>query len=260
MNVFTGQPLWWSLGEPSGSERLSLIEHLKSFPNKSIVLLDRGFEANYLWAAISQCNTYFIARLRVSDLAARSLLTSGKKECFITLQTTSGAIRLRLIKCSSRAEPFVLVTNLIKVAKYPRADLTQLYKMRWEVETAYFRVKQYLQIQSWSSKNIHGIRLEIASHLLMLSFIAARVFRATRRLKNELLRINFKNAIFVFRSALFRATSECELLRAISNVTRVHQPGRSYPRYSRQPQNKWINLRRPSWRRKQRYSPDRTFS
>lgn len=260
LNVFTGLPLWWSLGAPSGSERQALLDHLKSFPPNSIVLLDRGYEASYLWQAIHQIDRSFVARIRTTGYAARALLKSGKKESFLTIQTTSGSIRLRLIRCTSRTEPFVLITNLIQTKKYPRATISQLYKRRWEVETAYFRVKQYLHVQNWNSKTVHGIRLEIASRLLMLSLIAARVFKATLRLKNKLLRINFKNAIFVFRSALFRSISERELLQAIMSVTRVHQPGRSYPRYSRQPQNKWINLRRPSWQRKQRYNPERAFS
>jgi hypothetical protein len=248
-DVFTGLPNFASIGEHNTSERDHLLTLLENSAPGDITLLDRGYEGKEIWSAFNQRDQYFVARLTTRN-SKRSLyqriFRSASKELVVDVELGGERQKLRLIKQASKTGhlPLVIVTNLVNKKRYKRAELIGLYKRRWQAETLYYRIKQYLGIQSWHCKKAQGVLREILANLLSLAIIARQVYEATQKLKKRLESINFKNAIFVVRYALIRPISMKELRRKLLSCRCSKQPGRSYPRRSMQPHNKWIHHRK----------------
>ena len=118
----------------------------------------------------------------------------------------------------------------------------------------YGRVKNLLKLENFHSKSFNGVMQEIYANLLVLSLTALIAVGAASELKldPDLAVPSFKNAQAVVRRHLFEAilahpaptrTSARALARRLieeaSRVVWKKQPGRSYPRVSKQPIKIW---------------------
>lgn len=267
--VFTGQPTSARVSDMYGTERESLISMVKEdFSVGDICLLDRGFDGMKVWGAIEENGQYYIARLReVPETGAKhfqyvhEFLKTGKKETIIKRKShdrESGKIidlSIRLIRGRLLKNGTVLVigTNLLDSKKYPAKDVLKLYSERWKVETMYSRVKTLLQVEKFHARQPNGILQEIFANLLVLSMTAALAHEVAKKKNLKIRKIapNFKNASEVLKRNLFYnlgaisltpAQRKQQVQQMIDQVVRVlckKQPGRSYPRYSRQVANRW---------------------
>ncbi|MFD8338961.1 IS4 family transposase [Streptomyces solisilvae] len=127
-------------GEPLLGRRL-----LRSVHAGMIVLLDRGFATNAFLQAVDGTGADFLARLsaarkppvlrRFDDGSFLSRIGTAQVriiECEITIATTTGRT----------TAVYRLATTLLDPRRYPAFELVGLYHERWEVESAYFAVKQ----------------------------------------------------------------------------------------------------------------------
>lgn len=253
MDVFTGQPLNARIGPFDDSEHALLNDMLDDFDRGDILLLDRLYFGFRLWMEITDRGLQFVHRLKSGNWLYDKMIRSRKKELLIAVEHQGTALKLRLIKSpSKRQTPLILVTSMTDMHLYPREEVIELYKKRWEVETLYCRIKQNFKLQKWHTKTAAGVRREIMAGLLALSIVAKHVYKAMSALKEKATRwkVNFKFAILVLRRTLIRPMTDKAIQRLLTNCLCEISAGRSYPRYSKQPQNKWISLRRPSWKNK----------
>jgi hypothetical protein len=246
-DVFTGQPIGARVGAWGSSERAMLLELLDEFKVGDVSVLDRGFEGHRVWEKFYERNQFFIARIKrcACSKSLYQLIKRSKKKELIFGYKNLG--KIRLIKSGAKRRLVVIATNLVKRRRYKRKELINLYRLRWKAETLYYRMKQYLRVQSWHTKKAQGVRREIMAHLLMLSILAHYVYRASQKLKLNGWALNFKNAIFVLRTCLLVPLSSSALLQSLAQCCYQKQAGRSYPRISKQPQNKWVKRRRAKW-------------
>ena len=267
-NVLTAQPLSARIMNMHGSEREGAISLIQEFKKGDICLLDRGLDGLRVWKAIEDQGQFYVNRLRVVygsghkhlDYAG-DFVRSGKKEAVIKRRLRDPQTqqwiqyKMRLIRGRKLKDGAVLVvgTNLFDKNKYPAHSLLDLYSRRWRIETMYARVKTLLQVQGFHARTVNGVYQEVFANLLILSMTAAISLRAAKLKGVDPNQItpNFKNATEVLKRNLFITTGSLPLtpnelkqraLWIINQVVRVlckKQPGRSYPRYSRQPLNRW---------------------
>lgn len=253
VNVNTGQPVCAEVGSLYDSEPALLKKMLFNFKPGNIVLLDRGYTGVELWKTLEQQKLFFVNRLPIFSSPkslAQQLLKSKKNDMIIEWK----GLTLRLIKGKKhKGKRLVLVTNLLDSLKYGRKALLDLYKERWSVETFFKQLKSNLKVGRFHAKTYNGIMQEIFASLLLVSLIKALMWFAAPNMKAK--KINFTAATDAIwqRLHLFlrghglkgRNLAEfSELLQLIAEITVKIRPNRSYPRISKQPENKWIKARR----------------
>lgn len=268
INVFTAQPVCAEVDDYRVSERELLRRMLEKFRPGDLSLLDRGLGGRDVYFDYDERGQYFIHRSKTSGdrvaIYVREFLESGRKQQVILLKRMdkeSGCekkMKLRLILGpeDSEGKPIVFVTNLIDKKRYKRAELIELYRKRWGVETLYNRVKNLFRLEQFHARSYNGIMQEIFANLLALSLAAVAVSAVVHeeKLDPEVELPNFKNATEVVRRHLFAIVDHRiertkpkavmkQILKEVRAVMYRIRPGRSYPRVSMQPIQSW-NLKK----------------
>jgi hypothetical protein len=230
------------VGNKHQSERNTLRELIKEFSAGDICLLDRGFEGPELWKDISDQNQFFICRIRAKG-------KPSSKETMVSIETESGALHYRIIKGpqTKSGKSFYLTTNLDE--KYSRKEILKLYKERQAVEDSFLNLKQNLNVKNIRSKKVNGILQEILAAVLMTSIVAFIRYDFERKMRREI-QVSFRaltwrigNGFYI----LLGSTSLADFYNffdPIKDFYHLKQRGRSYPRYSKQPENKWTKEKR----------------
>jgi hypothetical protein len=268
-NILTGQPTAARFYNMHGGEREGVMSMIQSdFAPNDICLLDRGLDGVRVWSLFDRYRQFHITRLReVRKVGPKGLqyvhqfLRSKKSEITVERQHKDPqtgeiiTINLRLIRGRKLKDGSILVvgTNLLDQKKYPASAILELYSRRWNVETMYHRVKTLLNLQAFHARQPNGLLQEVFANLLILSMTSALAIHAARKAginANESFP-NLKNAtevmkrnLFFFVTSVYRNPKQerhwtDKIDREVLRVLCKKQPGRSYPRYSRQPVNRW---------------------
>jgi len=182
---------------------------------------------------------------------------------------------IRLIKHKINNEIYVYATTLIG-ANYPTNCFGDLYHGRWGIEELYKISKHFIEVEDFHSQTERGVKHELYGHLLFIN--VARMFENSAKgmlpnnnKSNELndinehdstpilninpnntFKINFKNCVAVvgrYLENLILAPAQLidtwlnALIKSVSKVRQKIRHGRSYPRISYRPKNKWDKSR-----------------
>lgn len=155
-------------GVGSCGERQMLFEHLDRLSNNDLLLLDRGYPASWLVAALNQRQLPFCLRVDNSGFACvRDFLRSGRTEAIVTLRAPNLADasdyevsrvpqKVRLVRnLASSGNVRVLMTNLFDTARFPASCFGELYHQRWNIEEAFKRLRQLLL--RYPTSGIHAL-------------------------------------------------------------------------------------------------------
>lgn len=252
----------------TGNEREDVKTLLPRLPDlPCILLLDRGYPSYDLIHHLTHHDKphYFVFRCPASSTfkAVEDFVQSGQQEALIWLDTASriktkrmGAeqqksIPLRLIRLESPDGTLsVLITNLLNSNRYPSQSIIELYFRRWRIEEQYRDEKTHLDIETFHSQSVNGIKQELLAILVMCVISRVMMVLVTENDPDRLHSPQFKNATISLAREAALLTAENpeiavpifqELLVEISRVKyyKPKKPRQSYPRVSRKPINKW---------------------
>lgn len=264
INSFSGQPAAVELGCHKSSERELMLRLFPYFKSGDLLLLDRGLGGAQVYLEHERRDLYFIHRAKTGGKSApwyiKGFLKSRKASWVVSIEAEDHdgekiAILVRLVRGpkDSEGKRIVFVTNLLNEKIYSVQSIRDLYKNRWAVETMYGRVKNILHLEKFHAKSVNGILQEIYANLLVISLTALIEYQASRRKNLDRSKVvpNFKAAVQVVRRHLYRiagpepvpadqalAIAE-KMVEEAGRVLWKKQPGRSYPRVSKQPINSW---------------------
>lgn len=267
INIFTGQCKAARVVNHTCSERDQLRSMIElDFGRGDLTLLDRGFAGDQMFLCFEEHAQFYLCRMRSSGdslaLYLQEFITSRRKQktiCQKILRPDTGEevkIRIRLIRGpkDNEGKRIILATNLPGSSRYSRRSLLKLYRSRWTVETMYGRVKNLLKLEAFHSKSVNGVMQEIYANLLVISLTALITLGAACALKldPDVKVPSFKNTQAVVRRHLFDAilarpepTGKAaralarELIEEATRIIWKKQPGRAYPRVSKQPIKIW---------------------
>lgn len=267
LNVFTGQGKAARVANHICSERDQLMSMIElDFSAGDLSLLDRGFGGDQVFLCFEDHRQYYLCRMRSSGernaLYVQDFLSSREKDRVIrqtVIHQDTGEeveIRIRLIRGpkDSEGKRIILATNFTDKTEYSRRSLLKLYRFRWSVETMYGRVKNLLKLEAFHAKSINGVMQEIFANLLVMSLTAIVALGAAAELKldPDVAVPSFKNAQAVVKRHLIEAICISSrltkrksrelaklMIEEASRVIWKKQPGRSYPRVSKQPIKCW---------------------
>lgn len=240
----------------SEGERQMLFELFKKLKADDILLLDRGYQARWLVAALNQAGIRFCMRVDRRDKGGfecvRNFMRSGNTEAIVKLKAPdqqdvvdyecpAAPQEVRLVRSITRdGQIRVLMTNLLDAQKFPADDFGALYHQRWRIEEAFKRLKHCLNLEHVSGLSQLAVMQDFAAKVLCDNLQALACLAAiTEKPLPEGRRINHKYAhsalkkvlppILLGISVISLLAETCSLI--IGN-TYIHREGLSKPRKS----------------------------
>ena len=243
-----------AIGEREQARRL-LSELL---PN-SLILLDRGYPAFWLFKLILSEQAEFCARICSKWKIVKQFTRSGKREKVIKLKATAASIKhcrelgldikpikLRLIRVElDSGEIEVLITSLIDRQAYPHDIFYELYHERWPVEEDYKTMKCRIEMEAFTGKSVLSIYQDFYANIFAKNLVAVLTFPVQNALMSEGIKdkykhqVNFAQAIGKAKhmlALLFQRTSHTvkklirDFMEIIARTTEPVRPGRKFPR------------------------------
>ena len=180
-------------------ERELLRQHMLNLMPNSLLLLDRGYPAYWIFKLILSRGGDFCARISKQWKIVEDFIESGANEAIVDLHASFQSrnecldmgldvmpLNLRLIRVVlDSGEIEVLITSLTDEKKYPQEIFKELYHKRWPVEVDYLFMKERLQIGNFSGKSALSVYQDFHSKVLAKNLIWVLASPAQDVVKNE---------------------------------------------------------------------------
>lgn len=236
------------IGKSAMNERANAERHIGFLSEKlphiakvAILLMDRGYPSDALLKLMARAGILFVLRASTSFLAEVNAARMG--DSVVVLKDGS---RLRVFKFAlTSGEIETLITNVFSL---PSSDLSELYRMRWGVETAYFRLKRELGLEKFSGKTENSVLQDFWASVVIFNFVAVTQAEADAELaerqdgkcNKHVYRVRTSDLIILLRDQLIftsflpnqeAAAAEFHrlLVLAARSVSAI-RPGRSFQR------------------------------
>ena len=176
-----------SINHTAASERDCAAAHLNHAHTNDLSILDRGYNAFWLYALYEATGRYFCMRAKINrGLLYKQFAESGKAQAVITLKANQRSVeqclekglpmqplRLRLIRVELEdGEVEVLITNLMDEEAFPASEFKELYHLRWGAEENYKRLKQWVEIENFSGKSALSVKQDFYAKVLSTNLTA----------------------------------------------------------------------------------------
>lgn len=261
---FCCQPLAVTLGCHKASERDLMRNLFPKLEKGDLVLVDRGLGGAMVYFDFERAELFYVHRTKTSGdrvpWYVQQFLENKKSSEIVSIEITDEngdkhAILIRLVRGpkDSEGKRIVFVTNLLDEKEYSVQSIRALYRERWSIETMYGRVKNILKLEKFHARSYNGIMQEIYANLLVISLTAAIEYQSSKLQNLDRAKVvpNFKAAMAVVFRHLHSVVGTVDLsssksrelaAQVVEEAGRIlwkKQPGRSHPRVSMQPINKW---------------------
>lgn len=250
----------YALGRYDDSEIALAWQALDALRPGDLVIGDRNFAAAHYYVRYMNRGLEFITRMNagVKVKKLRHKIRLGPDEWRVRLPVNRHAVHadpsmpdwveVRLVRVKikvrtqggkSRKQTLWLVTSLLDPVAYPAAEIAELYRRRWRIETLLGQVKVNLSTDVLRSKSPEGVRKEVAARLMAVNIVRSIMLEAALAEGVDPLRIGFVSAVRILLAFAPRmATANpgelpdiyAAMLREIVAYRIDWRPGRNEPR------------------------------
>jgi len=249
------------LGPKSEGEREMASRHLAQIRTNDLFLLDRGYPAFWLFAAILEHNGHFCARLKANyNKQTRQFIQSGASQLQITLKPTPQArsicrakqlptkpLTLRLVRVDlSDTEVEVLITSLLETELYPHPIFADLYNHRWPIEEDYKLILSRFELENWTGLSKEAIYQDFYATIFTKNLATILALPAQQTIYQQTVsrkyryQINMTNLVSKFKDTVVYLFTDSHLppllhswWRLIIHTIEPVRPNRSFPRIKR---------------------------
>ena len=175
-------------------------QHLARVEPTDLVLTDRGFSGYAYFAAVRQRGAHFLGRCSQGSFAIVQQLFK-RNEAGVSVTVTLKAPSNQRARLRRKGWPLelvvrfvtvrldtdeleVLATSLVDETAYPTAAFSEVYHLRWVIETYYGQLKGRLDLENWSGKTQEAVRQDFQA-LVFLSNLESVVAPAAQRQLSE---------------------------------------------------------------------------
>lgn len=257
------------------SERDLLKKHLNYTQKGDLLLLDRGYPAQWLFFLLYAKQVDFCIRLsdynwsvaeefsRSKSQQATVQISLAKKDrnhldCYPEFYDKK--LSVRLIKVSlSTGETEILCTSLLDEGQFPITDFQELYHKRWAAEEAFKMLKSRIQIENFSGKTAVAVRQDFYAKMFAITLCSVLAFPIEERITSEYQadhnrkhsqKINRTSAVAMLQQILIPSfiRRKFELaLRAfdelVAKTREIIRPNRSNQRKHKPPKRYYMNYK-----------------
>jgi len=135
-----------------------------------------------------------------------------------------------------RSRPITLVTTLTCPRKYPKQELAELYKSRWQIETNLRHLKTTMGMDVLRCRSVEGVTKELLAYAIAYNLVRLSMLEAATRQGVRPGRVSFIDALDVL------CPSGGKTLPLMINPQR---PGRDEPRVIKRPKDRYTYMTRP---------------
>jgi len=171
-----------SLGKRCSGKQM-LLEHQDAIAVNDVVVCDREFGDYGLLAWLTEHQRDYIVRLQSNSfLSAKAFAQAEEQEAMVDVEVTRKQrafvkehqlpeqIRVRLVKvplCTGESE--VLATSLLDQTQYSAQDLAEAYRLRWEIESYFARIKNIFAVERFSGGSVQFIEQDFYGTMFLSS-------------------------------------------------------------------------------------------
>jgi hypothetical protein len=257
-----------SINHTTASERECAASHLNFAQANDLSILDRGYNAFWLYALYTAKNLPFCMRAKINlGLLFKQFAESGQVQTVITLEPNKRSVeqclekglptrplRLRLIRVQlDDGEIEVLITNLLDEQALPARKFKELYHLRWGAEENYKRLKQWVEIENFSGKSVLSVKQDFYAKVFttnlasMVANVAQKQVDKATAHRQYNYQINFAQALSKMKDTVVklfmlsvqkRQTELVVLVDHMACTIEPIRPGRSYSRSTSKSKNR----------------------
>jgi Transposase DDE domain len=187
-----------AVGRYDQGERELLLDSLAQVKTADLLVLDRGYPAWWLFAAMGLKGVNFCARIEGCGwTCAQKLLRSDRTE-LVVHQRLNGHQRAKLLELGLSAPERVtlrlikvqlpdgngvqvLATSLMDGEKFPSCAFGELYRKRWGIEEGFKLLKHRQHLEGFSGELPESIEQEIGAKMLLHNIAQAVAHQAHGR-------------------------------------------------------------------------------
>jgi hypothetical protein len=201
------------IGSLDQSETMLARPLVETIPDRSVVILDRGFVDHGMFARIPAAGTdrHFLCRAK-ANLVATRVHSFSRTDSLVEITVSATRRRedpalpktlvVRLIQYRIKGfRASRLLTSMLDVERFPANDLIELYHKRWEIETAYDELKTHTleREESIRSRSADLVRQEIHGLLIAYNLLRVVMARAALVAGKAPARMSFRNSLLELR-------------------------------------------------------------
>ena len=226
-------------------ERTLAKEHLVHLTVNDLLLLDRGYPAFWLFAAIKATGAHFCSRMGLDDWnVVKRFLESGLDEHILDIEPCDTAktacrelglseapITIRLIRIElANGEIEVLATSLLDQQQYPHELFKELYIRRWPVEEDYKAMKSRLEVENWSGKSVEAVYQDFHATIFaknlagILAQPAQQVIRAQSAHKKYTYQVNMTHLYATLKTRIVNLFLAADPRKLLARVMAPYDP------------------------------------
>jgi hypothetical protein len=186
-DVLNDLTIWGDIFPRSYSENAIIANHIRNLPEDSLALFDRGYPSYSLiyLLANEESPRHFLMRCKTTfSNEIKDFVAGNKKDLITTIYpslesieklkeygyiiTKNTGIKIRLLKVVlADGEIEVLLTDLYDNKIFTLKKISNLYFMRWKIETNYSKQKNQLQMEIFSGHRVVCIEQDYAAGLFV---------------------------------------------------------------------------------------------
>lgn len=187
------------------TNEMRLAEQLiETTPDHSLTLFDRGFYSLGLlhqWQQTGQERHWLIPLRKGTQYEV--IHSFGKQDKLVKLTSTPQArkqwpmlpesLEARLVSTSIKGKLCHVLTSMTSPARYPKAELVELYSHRWEIELGYREIKQTLLSSAYTlrSKLPEMVKQELWGILLGYNLLRYQMIQMAKEVDIDPNRLSF---------------------------------------------------------------------
>ena len=218
------------------------IDHLMGLKNrmdisKLITTFDRGYASLELMVSTEVLGSKYVIRLRKDTFKnkinkmesndgiieiniGKRLLDKIEDKKLRKKAEKLGRIKIRIVKIELKTgEIEILATNLTN-DEFTLAELKSLYKKRWEIETGFDRLKNYIRIENFSGRSKQLIEQDFYANIFVYNVCACMKIEASKKIRRQprnskhkyVYVINFSRLVTLVYENLFNILSEIRVM------------------------------------------------
>ncbi len=249
MDGASGAVLDWACGSYTTGEGELLWRLLESFEPGDVVVLDRGYSSYALLAVLAARGVDVVVRQQQQRLNRRP----GQRRDWVEewslppqeqpvwqREPLPPSLRVRVIYHRLPSGQWLKLNTTLPARSFPAAQVAELYRGRWRIETQFRELKQGLGLDFVTARTPAMVEQVVAAHLLALNLMSALRVDVARRRGWMVWRVGLTSLVQAVEAARGLATRSVRTVRrwVLAMVTEVpEQRGREEPR---------VKKRRPS--------------
>lgn len=165
----------WGVGEQTLAEAQlpEVVTKLRTLGQKQFLFVyDRGYPSYQFIEQHNELKVDYIFRLQKGNYKKLwEKVKSGETDFIFELSHVSQKVRIVTIPLPN-GELEVLLTSLLDQEKFPLADISKIYFLRWHIEECYKRLKISTELENFSGVHLEAVLQEFWAHLVMCNTLS----------------------------------------------------------------------------------------